>query len=160
VSNWALVCVVYSGAMLVASGVARVGVGRRVLCAAAAGLYAAVAWVASGWPSIAVQLAGPGALLLVGYWLPSLIVGPPQAWLEARLLRLDRRAFATLEVHRCLGRSPRLALEVLEGAYLSVYAVVGGAAIVAAFAGVRSASWPCSSRPRPSSAATTTASTS
>jgi membrane-associated phospholipid phosphatase len=66
----------------------------------------------------------PLAYLLVGYWLPALIVRAPNLRFEQRLLDLDRRFFGPAGLARFERSAPRLVIEYLELAYLLCYAVV------------------------------------
>lgn len=133
---WGLVATGYAVAIVAAAVMAPVASSRRWLCALAAVGYAAVGWIAAPSSLSAVQLVVPGAMLLVGYWLPSVIFGAPQRWLEAWLLRTDRRVFEALDLDARLRRLPHAGLELLEAAYFADYLVVGGGAIVAAMSGV------------------------
>lgn len=66
----------------------------------------------------------PLVYLLVGYWLPALLVREPDARLEGRLLELDRALFGADGLARFGQRAPLALIEYLEGAYLLCYAVV------------------------------------
>jgi len=66
----------------------------------------------------------PAAQILLLYWLSGVFTGPPRARAEAWLLRWDRYLFQTLGLAAFVVRAPRIILEVLEAAYLSVYLVV------------------------------------
>ena len=134
-AGWGWVALAYSAAMLVAAAFAPAARSRRIQCAAMAIVYGGIAWLTAPSPSLGVQLGVPGALLLTGYWLPGLVFGPPQPALEAWLMRIDRRVFARLALDDRLRRAPALVLEFLEACYLSVYLVVVGGAIFAAFDG-------------------------
>jgi membrane-associated phospholipid phosphatase len=132
---WGGVALVYSAAMLAAALFAPVAASRRILCAAMAIVYGGIAWLTAPLPSLGVQLGVPGGLLLAGYWMPRLVFGPVQPGLEAWLMRSDRWVFTRFAVAERLRQAPRLVLEGLEACYLSVYLVVGGGAIYAAFDG-------------------------
>lgn len=75
-----------------------------------------------------VVLGMPGILpllyLLIGYWLPALIVREPNVQIERRLLDIDRRLFGTGGLASFERRAPRAVIEYLELAYLLCYAVV------------------------------------
>jgi membrane-associated phospholipid phosphatase len=137
-AEWGWVALAYSAAMLPAAALAKVGGSRRLACAAMAVVYAAVAWVTAPAQSLAVQLVVPGALLLVGYWMPGSVFGPPQPPLEAWLMRIDRQLFTRLALDERLRRAPAWLLEFLEACYVADYAVIGGGAIVAATGGAAS----------------------
>ena len=66
----------------------------------------------------------PLALLLIGYWLPALLVREPDLRVEERLVDFDRRLFGAGGLARFERRAPRLLVEYLELAYLLCYAVV------------------------------------
>lgn len=66
----------------------------------------------------------PLAFLLIGYWLPALLVREPDLQFEQRLLNVDRRLFGTRGLEQFERRAPRLLIEYLELAYLLCYAVV------------------------------------
>jgi membrane-associated phospholipid phosphatase len=75
-----------------------------------------------------VTIGMPGIMplvyLLVGYWLPALIVRRPNLQFEQRLLNVDRRLFGPDGLARFERRAPRALIEYLELAYLLCYAVV------------------------------------
>ena len=66
----------------------------------------------------------PVVYLLVGYWLPALIVSRTNPRFEQRLLNVDRRLFGADGLARFERRAPRALVEYLELAYLLCYAVV------------------------------------
>jgi membrane-associated phospholipid phosphatase len=66
----------------------------------------------------------PLVYLLLGYWLPALIVSGPDERYERALLAGDRTLFGADGLARFERRAPRLVLEFLEAAYLLCYAVV------------------------------------
>ena len=66
----------------------------------------------------------PLVYLLVGYWLPALLVRDPNCPLERWLLDFDNRLFGTGGLERFEKRAPRVLVEYLELAYLLCYAVV------------------------------------
>ena len=66
----------------------------------------------------------PLAYLLVGYWLPALIVRAPNLRFEQRLLDFDRKLFGRAGLARFERSAPRLVIEYFELAYLLCYAVV------------------------------------
>lgn len=65
----------------------------------------------------------PLVYLLIGYWLPAMLVRAPNPWLERRLLGFDRKLFGDGLQSFARG-GPRALLEYLELAYLCCYAVV------------------------------------
>jgi membrane-associated phospholipid phosphatase len=66
----------------------------------------------------------PLVYLLVGYWLPALLVRRTNPRFEQRLLNVDRRLFGADGLARFERRAPRALIEYLELAYLLCYAVV------------------------------------
>ena len=66
----------------------------------------------------------PLVYLLIGYWLPALIVREPNVRFEQRLLDVDRRLFGPDGLARLERSAPRAVIEYLELAYLLCYAVV------------------------------------
>ena len=66
----------------------------------------------------------PLVYLLIGYWLPALIVREPNVRFEQRLLDFDRRLFGPDGLARFERSAPRAVIEYLELAYLLCYAVV------------------------------------
>lgn len=66
----------------------------------------------------------PLMYLLVGYWLPALIVRQPNVRFEQRLLDIDRTLFGPDGLARFEKNAPRPVIEYLELAYLLCYAVV------------------------------------
>jgi membrane-associated phospholipid phosphatase len=80
---------------------------------------AAVAIAVFGMPHVM-----PLVYLLVGYWLPALLVRDPNCRLERWLLDFDNWLFGTRGLERFEKRAPRVLVEYLELAYLLCYAVV------------------------------------
>ena len=72
-----------------------------------------------GMPSVM-----PLVYLLVGYWLPALLVHEPNVRFERRLLNVDRRLFGSDGLARFERVAPRALVEYLELAYLFCYTVV------------------------------------
>jgi hypothetical protein len=66
----------------------------------------------------------PAVQILIAYWISGAFVGPPMANAEAWLAKWDRWLFDGAGLSRLVARAPRVALEALEAAYLSVYLVV------------------------------------
>jgi len=62
--------------------------------------------------------------ILIGYWLSGLFFQAPMLRVEAFLSRGDRWLFERLGLNVAVARSPRMLLEMLELAYLSVYFVL------------------------------------
>ena len=83
---------------------------------------------------VGMQHVMPLVYLLVGYWLPALLVRSPNLRFEQRLLDVDHTLFGIDGLARFERRAPRLVLEYLELSYLLCYAVVpaGYAVLVAA----------------------------
>ena len=88
---------------------------RPALLSAATALLVAIV----GMPHVM-----PLAYLLLGYWLPAMIVGEPNVRFEQRLLDIDRKLFGPDGLVRFERSAPRLVTEYLELAYLLCYAVV------------------------------------
>ncbi|MGQ0736525.1 MAG: phosphatase PAP2 family protein [Acidobacteriota bacterium] len=135
-SPWALVAAAYGG--ILAGTVLLHPIRRRALVGALAVAYALVALGLGTLPLVAwMELAAPGALLLVGYWLSGPFFRDPQPWLEAWLLASDRRLLEALSLDARLARAPRWILETLELAYAADYLLVAGGAVVVAVTDVR-----------------------
>ena len=66
----------------------------------------------------------PVVYLLLGYWLPALLVTGPNEALGRRLLAFDRRLFGRCGLANFTARAPRLVVGYLEFSYLLCYAVV------------------------------------
>ena len=82
---------------------------------------------------VGMQHIMPLIYLLVGYWLPALLVRMPDPRVEQRLLRFDHALFGAEGLARFQQRAPRALVEYLELAYLLCYAVVpAGFAILVA----------------------------
>ena len=82
---------------------------------------------------VGMQHILPLVYLLIGYWLPALLVRRPNLRFERRLLEVDHTLFGIDGLVRFARRAPRIVLEYLELAYLLCYAVVpaGYAVLVA-----------------------------
>jgi hypothetical protein len=131
---WMWVAVGYGVLLAVAALMG--GLRRRWLVASTAVAYSLLACAGASlagarWAALVV----PAVLLLGGYWLSGFFFQNPQAWLEAWLLRSDRRAFGVLGIDWWLARAPQWTLELLEACYAAVYLVVGVGAIAAASVG-------------------------
>jgi PAP2 superfamily len=94
-------------------------IARRRLRPAVLSLATLVSILTIGMPGVV-----PLLYLLVGYWLPALIVDTPDRRFEQRLLDADRRLFGREGLSRFERRAPRAIIEYLELAYLLCYAVV------------------------------------
>ena len=66
----------------------------------------------------------PLGLLLLGYWLPGLLVAAPDERLQQRLLAFDERIIGRARIAALVERGPRAAVELLELAYLCCYPLV------------------------------------
>jgi membrane-associated phospholipid phosphatase len=66
----------------------------------------------------------PLVYLLIGYWLPALLVTRPNVHIERWLLEMDHYFFDVDGLRRFELRAPRLVIEYLELAYLLCYVVV------------------------------------
>jgi membrane-associated phospholipid phosphatase len=73
---------------------------------------------------VGMQHIMPVAYLLVGYWLPALLVRTPDVLFERRLLSFDRFLFGVDSLAHFEQRAPRALIEYLEMSYLLCYAVV------------------------------------
>ena len=82
---------------------------------------------------VGMQHILPLVYLLIGYWLPAMLVRTPNLRFERRLLEVDHTLFGADGLVRFARRAPRIVLEYLELAYLLCYAVVpaGYAVLVA-----------------------------
>ena len=128
------------GLVLAAAALA-LPIARRPITAVAALAYALFAFGAGTLVSwFWIQLLVPGALLLAGYWISGFFFRAPQPWLERFLLDTDTRVFRALDVDVVLRRAPLWVLELLEASYTADYVVVGGGAIISAFAGLEAIS--------------------
>ena len=114
----ALVAVLYFLYLAALACVASVPAGRKVRVLTVS--LAAVAGIAAfGMPHIM-----PLVFLLVGYWLPALLVRSPHTRLEHWLLGIDHRLFGRDGLKAFDERAPRALVEYFELAYLLCYAVV------------------------------------
>ncbi|MEE2636846.1 MAG: phosphatase PAP2 family protein [Acidobacteriota bacterium] len=66
----------------------------------------------------------PGVYLLQGYWMCGLFFERPMRAVEARLLKLDRWCLDRMRLPVLVRHAPRVALELIELAYLSTYPLV------------------------------------
>jgi membrane-associated phospholipid phosphatase len=66
----------------------------------------------------------PLIYLLIGYWVPALLVGTVHVPLEKRLLAIDHALFGPQGLHAFARQAPHAVLEYFELAYLLCYAVV------------------------------------
>jgi membrane-associated phospholipid phosphatase len=73
---------------------------------------------------VGMQHIMPLVYLLVGYWLPALLVRTPDVVFEQRLLSLDRILFGVDGLAHFERRAPKPLIEYLEMSYLLCYAVV------------------------------------
>ncbi len=85
--------------------------------------------------TIGMRHVMPLIYLLVGYWLPAVLVRAASPWLERRLLGFNRRLFGPDGLQSFASRAPRALLEYLELAYLCCYAVVPIGFVWLVFAG-------------------------
>jgi hypothetical protein len=130
VTTWGWMAAGY-GACMAAIAVAG-GTRRRATPVVAALFFAGASAAASTVHAFAAQVWVPGAVALAGYWLSGLFIGPPQPWLEARLLDSDRRLFEWLRLNQRLRTAPSWLLESLEFCYSTVYLVVMAGAVAVA----------------------------
>ena len=113
-----VVALVYFLYLAVMTIVSRATTGRKRLVLIIS-LVTVASIVVVGMPHIL-----PLVYLLIGYWLPALLVGHPNSRAEQYLLRFDRRLFGSAGLSSFVERTPRLVLEYFELAYLFCYAVV------------------------------------
>jgi hypothetical protein len=66
----------------------------------------------------------PLAYLLMGYWIPGILVLAPNLQLERKLLETDRTLFGSGGLPAFAARAPRVIVEYMELAYLCCYLVV------------------------------------
>lgn len=127
---WGWIGVGYGVAMgvIAAAGYAR----NRLAAIVASSLYALAAAGFASIDDITAQVALPGAMTLIGYWLSGLFIGLPQPRLERWLLKSDRRLFERLQIDRLLDAAPRWALESIEFVYSTVYLIVMAGALMVA----------------------------
>jgi hypothetical protein len=115
------------------------GARRPTLLAAAVtwGAFAAASRSGSDLDTLppAWQVALPGLILLLGYWLSGLFFTRPDPAIEQRLLRIDGAMLTRLEPRAWHRGARRVVLECLELSYLLVYAVLPAGAVVIALAG-------------------------
>jgi len=129
-TTWGWIAAGY-GACMAAIALAG-GARRRAIPAVAALAFAGVSAAVSTFHALAAQVWVPGAVAPAGYWLSGLFIGPPQPWLEARLLESDRRLFEQLRINAWLQAVPSWVLEGLEFCYSTVYLVVMAGALAVA----------------------------
>lgn len=84
---------------------------------------------------VGMQHIMPLIYLLVGYWLPAMLVRAPDVAVEQRLLSFDHALFGAEGLTRFEQRAPRPLVEYLELAYLLCYAVVPAGFAILAIAG-------------------------
>ncbi len=112
------VSLVYFAYLAVMTMASPAGTGRK-RWALVMSLGAVAALLIGGAPHVT-----PLVYLLIGYWLPALLVRAPNTALEERLLRFDRLLFGSDGLAAFVRRAPRALLEYLEFAYLFCYPVV------------------------------------
>jgi membrane-associated phospholipid phosphatase len=93
---------------------------RRILAASAIGVAVAAASAVLEDHAVLHTWIVPPALLLLGYWTSGALFVEPMPAVE----RLLQRADAALAVRRTAAAVPRIVAELLEGAYLAIYALV------------------------------------
>jgi membrane-associated phospholipid phosphatase len=77
----------------------------------------------------------PLAYLLIGYWLPAMLVPQPNAAFERALLNFDHQLFSADGLVQFERNARRLLIEYLEAAYLLCYAVVPAGYLCLLFGG-------------------------
>jgi hypothetical protein len=100
--------------------------GWRVLAGSGAGVVIVLLSALSGQPAMLTDWIWPPLVLLISYWTSGWLFVAPIASQERLLASFDRRA-SILNLGR---RSPRLIAELLEAAYLGVYALIPIALII------------------------------
>jgi membrane-associated phospholipid phosphatase len=85
--------------------------------------------------SIALQVALPALVLLLGYWLSGLLFVRPDVRLERWLQAVDERILTATGLLDGVRRAPRVIREYLELSYLLVYLVVPAGALTLALGG-------------------------
>ena len=80
-----------------------------------------LAHVGSTPPARVLRAWMPLGYILLGYWLPALLVTAPDQAFERRLLALDHRWFGPRGLTVFVDRAPRIVIELLELAYLFCY---------------------------------------
>jgi membrane-associated phospholipid phosphatase len=101
------------------------GVRRLIVFAVTVFDVTAIWWIARAtgvW--FVIRDWQPAAQILIAYWLSGLFFRAPMLGVEAWLSRGDRRLFSRLHLNAAIAHGPRWVLELLEGAYLSVYLVL------------------------------------
>ena len=109
---------------------AGVAIARRRLRPAALALATLLCILFAGMQHIL-----PLIYLLVGYWLPALLVRTPDEDVEQQLLSFDHALFGADGLTRFEQRAPRPLVEYLELAYLLCYAVVPAGFAILVMAG-------------------------
>ncbi len=97
---------------------------RRAIVTATAVVIAVLTFASFGTSAIVWRDWMPLIYLLLGYWLPALLVTSTNEVLELKLLTLDRRWLGTEDVTTISERAPRPVIELLELAYLFCYPMV------------------------------------
>jgi len=111
-----------AGAATVLAGIGR-SQRRRVIGTAIAVVTAVLTFAAFGaWATMLRDLM-PLVYILVGYWLPALLVSATNQVFERRLLTLDHR-LGVGNLAAISGRAARTMIELLELAYLCCYPMV------------------------------------
>jgi membrane-associated phospholipid phosphatase len=100
--------------------------GQRALVGSLAGVAATFLAMADATPWLFTDVILPPLVLLISYWTSGLLFVAPIAAQERALEELDQR-FSILHVAR---RLPRALAELLEAAYLGVYALVPIALVI------------------------------
>ena len=83
-----------------------------------------LAWLGATGPGAALRDWWPLGLMLLGYWLPALLVTAPDETLERSLLAFDDRVIGRARIAALVERGPRVVVELLELAYLCCYPLV------------------------------------
>jgi membrane-associated phospholipid phosphatase len=113
--------------LLIAAWALRLPAGRRRTVTAVVAADAVAMWWLAGQAGVAwtvVRDCQPVVQILIGYWLSGLFFQAPMPRMEAWLSSGDRWLFGRMGLSAAIARSPRLGLEILELAYLSVYLVL------------------------------------
>jgi len=121
-----IIVLAYLAYLVVVAWALRIPARRRAIVTGVALLdAAAIVWLSrqSGAWTV-VRDWQPVLQILVGYELSGLFFEKPMMGAEAWLSRVDRWLFERLGLGAAIARAPRIVLELLEAAYVSVYVVL------------------------------------
>jgi len=112
-----------AGAAAIVRGIGR-GRRRRAIGTAVAVVIAVLTVARFGTSAVLLRDWMPLVYILLGYWLPALLVTSTNQVFERRLLTLDQRWLGIDNVSTIGERAPRRVIELLELAYLFCYPMV------------------------------------